>query len=86
VVGLLTMSQVIDCVFRGLATLKLKVSSVTSIARDEAGWRVAAEILERRSVPDTGDLLGVYELRLDEAGNILRYERTRLRRRSDLGR
>jgi gas vesicle protein GvpO len=80
------MSQVIDCVFRGLAMLKMKVSSVTSVGRDEAGWRVTAEVLERRSVPDTGDLLGVYELRLDEQGSILRYERTRIRRRSDLGR
>ena len=86
VVGQLTMSQVIDSVFRTLATLKLKVSSVTSVSRDEAGWRVTAEVVERRAVPDSGDLLGVYDLRLDEGGGILRYERTRMRRRSDLGR
>jgi hypothetical protein len=86
VVGQLTMSQVIDSVFRTLATLKLKVSSVTSVSRDDAGWRVTAEVVERRAVPDSGDLLGIYELRLDEGGGILRYERTRMRRRSDLGR
>jgi hypothetical protein len=86
VVGLITMSQVIDSVFRGLTMLKLKVSSVTSVSRDDAGWRVTAEVVERRAVPDSGDLLGVYDLRLDEAGSIMRYERTRLRRRSDLGR
>jgi hypothetical protein len=82
----LTMSQVIDCTVRGLSLLKLKVSTVSSVSREENGWRVTAELVERRSVPDTSDLLGVYELHLDEAGNILSYERTRIRRRSDLGR
>ena len=86
VLGQMTMSQVIDSVFRSLATIKLKVSSVTSVSRDETGWRVTAEVLERRAVPDSGDLLGIYDLRLDEGGGILRYERTRMRRRSDLGR
>jgi hypothetical protein len=86
ITGSLTMSQVIDSAVRGLSMLKLKVSTVCSVVRDEAGWRVTAELVERRSVPDTSDLLGVYELRLDELGNILRYERTRMRRRFDIGR
>jgi hypothetical protein len=82
----LTMNEVIDCAIRGLAGLRMKVSSVTSVARDDAGWHVTAELVERKSVPDTSDLLGVYDLRLDDAGNVLRYERTRMRRRCDLGR
>lgn len=81
----LTISQVIDCTMRGLAMLKLRVSALTSAARDDEGWRVTAEVIERKSVPDTSDLLGIYELRLDDAGNLLRYERTRMRRRCDLG-
>ena len=86
VAGQLTMSQVIDSVFHSLAAMKLKVSSVTSVSRDETGWRVTAEVIERRAVPDSGDLLGIYDLRLDDAGGVQRYERTRMRRRSDLGR
>lgn len=82
----LTMPQVVESATRGLAMLKLKVSSVTSVARSEDGWRVTVELLERRGVPDTSDLLGVYELRLDHGGNILQYERTRMRRRCDLSR
>jgi gas vesicle protein GvpO/gas vesicle protein GvpG len=82
----MTIPQVIDSAVRGLAMLKLKVSTVTSVSREDSGWRVIAELVERRSVPDTSDLLGVYELRLDEAGSILRYERTRMRRRADLTR
>ncbi len=80
------MVQVIQSTMSALSMLRLKVSSVTSIARGEGGWRVTAEVLERRSVPDTSDLLGVYEFQLDDAGNVLRYERTHMRRRCDLGR
>jgi len=81
----LTMMQVIDSTTRQLAILKLKISAITSVARADDGWRVTAEMVERRSVPDTSDLLGVYELQLDHAGNLLRYERTHMRRRCDLG-
>ena len=82
----LTMMQVVESATRGLSALKLKVSAITSVARAEDGWRVTAELVERRGVPDTSDLLGVYEMQLDHAGNILQYERTRMRRRCDLSR
>jgi hypothetical protein len=81
----LSISQVFECTARALALLNLKVSVITSVAPDEGGWRVTAELVERRGIPDTNDLIGVYELRLDAAGTVLRYERTRLRRRGDLG-
>lgn len=83
--GALTIHQVMDAALGGLALLRLKVSAVTSVSRADDGWRVTAELVERRGVPDSSDLLGVYELRLDEAGNVLQWERTRLRRRCDLG-
>ena len=82
----LTMAQVIESTRQHLAMLKLKVSAVTAVSRVDDGWRVTAELLERKAVPDTSDLLGVYDLQLDAAGNVLRYERTHMRRRSDLGR
>lgn len=82
----LPMNVVIDSALRALSILKLKVSSVISVARVEEGWRVAVELVERAGVPDTSDVLGVYELRMDSAGNVLAYERTRMRRRCDLSR
>ena len=81
----LSIAQVFESTARALALLNLKVSVITSVAPDEGGWRVCADLVERRGIPDTNDLIGVYELRLDAAGNVLRYERTRLRRRGDLG-
>jgi len=81
----LSISEVVESTKRALALLNLKVSVISSISPDDGGWRVTAELVERRGIPDTNDLIGVYELRLDPAGSVLRYERTRLRRRADLG-
>src|SRR5262249_33826135 len=80
-VARLTVAQVIESAERNLALIKLRISAITSVTHCEEGWRVCAELVERRSVPDTGDLLGTYELTLDAAGGLLRYERTRMRRR-----
>jgi hypothetical protein len=41
-------------------------------------------LVERAAVPDTGDLLGIYEVQLNQTGDVTRYERTRVRRRNDL--
>lgn len=81
----LTPAQVVESALRGLAMLKMRVSAVTAVTRVANGWQVVAELIESRAVPDTSDLLGVYEMQLDEAGNILGYMRTRMRRRCDLG-
>jgi hypothetical protein len=78
--------QVVESASKALALLNLKVSVISSVSPEDDGWRVTAELIERRGVPDTNDQIGVYDLRLDAAGTVLRYERTRLRRRGDLGR
>jgi hypothetical protein len=83
---LLSIPQVIDSASRAVAMLNRKVSAITSVVPGDDGWRVTVEMVERRGVPDTSDVLGVYELRLDPAGNVTRYERTRLRRRCDISR
>ena len=78
------MSDAVDIALRTLAITKLKVSSIISAAKADDGWRVAVELVERAAVPDSGDLLGVYEVQLNHTGEVTRYERTRLRRRNDL--
>ncbi len=57
--------------------------SVISVTKEENEWKVLVEVLERRAVPDTQDLLGRYELKLDENKELLGYERVVLRRRQD---
>lgn len=61
------------------------VTDVTSVERAGKEWRVMLEALERKAVPDTQDILGKYELKLDEGSELLGYKRVELRRRGDLG-
>ncbi|ADJ15734.1 gas vesicle protein GvpO, halophile-type [Halalkalicoccus jeotgali] len=66
--------------------------SVVSVDRDrsrgednnEEGWVAAVEILERKSVPDTQDILGRYEITLDADHEITGYRRTHRYRRDDM--
>jgi hypothetical protein len=84
--GTLAIGQVMECAVRALGMLKMRVSTITSVVPDNANWKVSVELVERRGIPDTNDVLGVYELWLDGAGNVLRYERTQMRRRCDFAR
>jgi hypothetical protein len=64
--------------------LDKKAESVISASKEENEWKVLVEVLERRAVPDSQDLIGRYELRLDENKELLGYDRIVLRRRTDL--
>ena len=64
--------------------VNLKISNIIGAQKKEDGWHVAVELIERQSVPDTQDILGVYEVLLDDQGRMLSYERKRVRRRAEL--
>ena len=64
--------------------LNKKPESVISINKEGEEWKVIAEVLERRAVPDTQDILGRYELKLDGAGELLSYKQVMTKRRADL--
>ena len=61
----------------------LKASSVIGVAKEEGQWVIALEMLEKKSIPDSMDILGTYEVKMDGEGNVLDFARTRLRRRGD---
>jgi hypothetical protein len=63
--------------------LKKDVDTIIGLTRDNEGWIAEVEVVERKSIPDTQDLLGRYELKLDAEGELLGYRRVMLRRRSD---
>lgn len=46
-------------------------------------WQVRLEITEKSSIPEAMDILGIYDVRLDDEGNMLDYERKGLKKRSD---
>jgi hypothetical protein len=64
--------------------LKKDFDSVVSLNKGPEGWLAEVEVLERKSVPDTQDILGRYEMKFDEDGELLGYRRIMLRRRSDM--
>lgn len=50
---------------------------VTSVEPVEEGWLVEVEVLEERRIPSSADLLALYEIELDEDGDLLAFRRTK---------
>lgn len=55
----------------------LRPISVSGIFKDENGWHVAVDLLEMSRIPSSTDLLGEYDVLLDDNGAVLRFERKR---------
>ena len=51
--------------------------SVISIERKDGEWRVGVEVVEVSRIPDSADILAVYDVRLDPDGDLLSYRRVR---------
>ena len=63
---------------------ELEFDGVRGLSKDNGKWLVTVELIERKSIPDSQDLLGGYELTLDEEeGNVLGFERKTLHKRGD---
>lgn len=61
---------------RQLAELTGKESEgVVGLERTDDGWSVHVEVLELRRVPSTTDVLAIYEVTLDEQGELDGYQR-----------
>lgn len=44
--------------------------NVVSVAKDEDGWTIGIEVVELHRIPDTADILAVYQVRLDARGEL----------------
>ncbi|AKS36280.1 gas vesicle protein [Mycolicibacterium goodii] len=54
------------------------VESVIAVQRnDDDGWQVGVEVVESHRIPDSADILAIYEICLDDDGELLSYRRTR---------
>jgi len=62
---------------------KVPVDGVAGLTKTDEGWVVSLEALERRAIPDTMDVLGLYEVRLDNGGILLGFGRKKLRKRGE---
>lgn len=63
--------------------INLPASSVVGVSRSDDGWVVSIEMIEKKSIPDSMDVLGCYEVKLDDGGEIRDFSRVRLRKRGD---
>jgi hypothetical protein len=58
---------------------------VTGLERTDEGWKVEVEVVEVRRIPDTTDMLALYELTVDEDGDLEGYKRLRRYSRGSTG-
>ena len=61
-----------------------EAENVSGFERDDGHWKVSLEVVELRRIPDSSDVLGSYELVLDDEGNVTRMTRTRRYQRSEV--
>jgi hypothetical protein len=53
-----------------------QAESVTGFEWDGDEWQLTVEALELSRIPNTTDVIGVYEVKLDEKGALRGYKRT----------
>ncbi|MGO8806802.1 MAG: gas vesicle protein GvpO [Candidatus Bathyarchaeia archaeon] len=57
--------------------------TIVDIKEKNGEWAVTVEVLQRKSIPDTQDLLARYVIRLDEEGKVIGWTQKMVRKRSD---
>ena len=62
---------------------KKPADGITGLSKTKEGWAILLEALERKAIPDTMDVLGLYELRMDDEGHLLGLDRKKLRKRGE---
>jgi hypothetical protein len=67
-----------------LALTGREFEGVVSVERTDDGWRVGVELVETRRIPDTADILAVYEVETDDTGGLRGLRRVRRYARGQL--
>lgn len=78
------LTQIAERAKAQLATATNLEPLVVSGADKEAdGWRLTVEMLELDRIPEAQGVVGSYEVRLSDEGNLVTWQRTGLRRRDE---
>ena len=62
-----------------------RADSVSGFARTDEGWRLTVTAVELRRIPPSTDILATYEVTLNDAGDIISYDRTNRYLRNQAG-
>jgi len=82
----LDMKQLLEKIKKEMINLtSLKFSTMVGVGIDEEtkAHKITLELVERNAIPDSMDLLGVYEILADDRGTIRSFKRVTMRKRSD---
>lgn len=73
-----TGTQIAQAAARQLLELTGRdAEGVVGMERTDDGWRIEVEVVEVRRIPDTTDVLALYEVTVDEDGDLEGYRRLR---------
>ena len=61
------------------------VDSVSGFAKANGGWHLSVTVVELHRIPAATDMLASYEVDLDEAGDIVSYQRGKRYTRDQMG-
>lgn len=64
---------------------KAEPESISGVEKISDGWAVQCDFLEKKAVPETFDLLKIFEFKTDKEGKILGFKQLKKVRRGDLG-
>ncbi|HII30410.1 TPA: hypothetical protein HA317_05105 [Candidatus Woesearchaeota archaeon] len=64
--------------------LKKEPECISSIEKTEKGWAIQCEVLEKKSIPETYDLLKLYEFIIDNNAKINSFKMLKRIRRGDI--
>lgn len=65
--------------------LKKEPETISSVEKTEDGWLIRCDVLEKKSVPETYDLLKVFEFKLNKDAVVTGFKQLRKIRRGDIG-
>ena len=81
----MTIPKLVERAREDLATLTgLELGSTLSCLKGEKGWRVQVEMVEKKSLPDSMDILAAYEVLMDDDGTLIQFRRAGMRKRIDV--
>lgn len=61
----------------------LEFSTILGVEQKKENWKITLEMVEKHSIPDQMDILGIYEAIVDGDGDLIEFKRKGLRRRMD---
>ncbi len=65
--------------------LNKEPESISSIEKTNEGWKVLCDVLDKKSIPETYDLLKIFEFVTDKEAKVTSFKQLRKIRRGDLG-